>query len=139
MSFRQKTRLEKILNGMAVKARPGLEKAVQAAMDRMTPLETNVVLSKDNDGKTVVTLDKTAGELFSAAAAGKAIRATATAPVGENQTAEVTMIIPIEIFRFESEDGIAYTVKARSDTEAKDTLFYGDGFSEDDTVVLTEV
>ena len=139
MSYRPKTRLEKILNGMAVSARNGLEEAVQAAMERMKPLPVNATLVKEESGKTVVTLDKTAAELFAAAQAGRAVSATATLPVGEDTTGEITMILPIEVFRMAVGDTAVYTVKVRADADTTDALFFGDNFAGDDIVVLTEV
>ena len=139
MSYRPKTRLEKILNGMAIRARNGLEEAVQAAMERMTPLPVNASLVKEESGKTVVTLDKTAAELFAAAQAGRTVSATATVPAGEDKTGEITMILPIEVFRMTVENADIYTVKVRADADTTDALFFGDNFAGDDTVVLTEV
>lgn len=88
--FTPKTRLEKILCGVATTAKTRIEKAVKYAVDHAGGggvFETNIVLSTDTEtGKQIVTTDKTAEELFEAIEAGKVVVALFTVP-GPEETA----------------------------------------------------
>lgn len=135
MSYRPKTRLEKILNGQIMKARSGLEAAVQAALERMRPLEVDGAASIDEQtGKLVITINKSAAEVFAAAEKGQNVRYES-----ESNGQHITGIIPMEAFRFANEDGVNYLFKIRGDANATDKLFVSGVIAGDDIVVASEV
>ena len=79
MSYRPKTRLEKILNGQIMKARSGLEAAIQAALERTKPLEVDATMAADPETKLpTITINKYAGELYEAISKGKYVSVSAS-------------------------------------------------------------
>lgn len=103
------------------------------------PLEVHATISKNEQDKTVVTMDKTAVEFFEAAEAGRYVKAIAEdIPVGEGITADFTFIESINIIKSEAAGQNAYTVKAHLDI-TDDTLYIGDNLAGSDIVVLTEI
>lgn len=101
------------------------------------PLE--VTATRSNDGETI-TLNKTAGEIYAAAQAGRLCKTTVpNVPMGQDVTGTITMILPIEVFKIEAGGETFYTVKARGSASTNDTLLYGDGFAADDIVVLRNI
>jgi len=131
-----------LLNGQDLTPRNPLEKAVKTLVASIgkggnAPLEVTVTTSKSG-GKTVVTYNKTADEVFAAVAAGRPVIATTADLVSETMVT-ITYVVPVEAFRFEAEGDTSYVFKSRCDIGSADKLFYGSDFAADDTVVLTEV
>lgn len=108
--------------------------AEQIKTGGVAPLAVSVTLSQNESNKPVITFDKTAAEVFAAANAGRMVKITGTPT--EDLTA--TMIMPIEVFKLETNGDISYTVKLRADADAADALYFGENFAGTDPVVLTE-
>lgn len=111
--------------------------AEEAQTPDAAPLEVTMTLS-ESGGKTVVTFNKTAAEMFAAAAAGKMVIGTGQIPDEEN-TVTMTAVLPIEVFRVENGGSALYVFKMRCDMSEADNLFIGKYLAADDPVVLTEV
>lgn len=98
MSFTPKTRLEKILCGVAAEARTRLEKAVQAA------IKGRALTVEGTAGEGTLTLGMTAGELYEAVAAGKTV--VSESALGEGSYA--TFAININAFKLTDNGTDAY-------------------------------
>ena len=117
---------------------------MQAALERTKPLDVDVTISVDSEtGKSVITTDKTAEELFLAVYAGRTVAAHAEVPIeGEDSsvTVTVTNIWQINAKQFEFGDSRNYEfVGIDYDTDDGPVTYCGDGLGAGDTVVLTEV
>lgn len=140
MSYRPKTRLEKILNGQIMKARSGLEAAVQAALERTKPMEANCTISVDSQtGKQTITTDLTAAELFEAVNAGRLFRAIIGVSV-DGQTISFPKIVLIDSQALGDDDETVYEFSF-STTSSSDGLigFIAADLSAGDTVVFRQV
>lgn len=152
--FTPKTRLEKILCGVATTAKTRIEKAVKTAVENAgggssnAPLEAEGTLTTDaQTGKVTITLNKTAGELYAAACAGKQLKISM--PVtdhddlkDEDYVIDVTRVTPFTATKMvaESLSAVFYNFEARiGDRNDGDSLLCSGDLAETDTVVLTEV
>ena len=141
-------RLIALLNDADLTPQSALEKAVKSALaaingriDDGAPLEATGVMSTNGSGKEVITLDKTAAELFAAAQAGRLLRVTTELTFGEGQdavTATATNILPFVASKLEAGGESVYGFAAHPDTDGEDKMFCVDNLAADDTVVLTE-
>lgn len=144
MSFTPKTRLEKILCGVAATAKTRLEKAVAIAIGNAggggggsaALFEVAATLSENDQGKVVVTTDRTAEEWYNAAVSGATAHMSAIEPT---LNAPIDMVLPFEIFRATIDGSVMYTVKARLDLNPVDALFMAQMLLGNETVVLTKV
>lgn len=139
MSFRPKTRLEKILRGQDMKARSALEESVQIALANAGGvLETNATLSVDSEtGKQMITTDITAAELFGACAAGKKVLAEIT--LGDAPGAiRKTISLNGQVFGDDEEAVYEFTFAEVDGTDGA-IGFIAEKLSADDTVVFHEV
>lgn len=148
MSFRPKTRLEKILRRQDMKARSALEESVQIAMQNAGGggvFESNASLSEDSEtGKTAITTDKTAVELFDAVNAGKSVRALASiTSIKEGEepvTVMITKVLHVAGVKF-VHDGVTSFEFNFVDIDEEDGIigFIADSLSADDIVVFRQV
>ncbi len=100
--------------------------------DYHLPLSCTTTVTTNEQDKTVVTFNKTAEELYQAAAMGRLIHGVAD---GEDMT--VDSILPIETFRIDN-GGIIYRFKMRMDANG-DSLYMTDWLLGSDAVVAVEV
>jgi len=81
-----------------------------------------------------IEIDKTAKEVFDAALEGRCVQ------VALNMDGmAITVVIPMEAFRFVTDENELYIIKARADTQPADTLYMSDPLMGTDIVVLKEV
>ena len=169
-SYVPKTRLEKILCGVTATAKTGIEKAVAAAMASIAgvlpkvtssdngkalvvksgkwqkgaasaPLEATGVLSVNGSGKQVMTLNKTAEELFTAVASGRMIKLVTELTIGEEPnttTATITQILALAANKLEAGGNTVYNFAAHPGTDEEDEIFCVEDLAGTDTVVLTK-
>ena len=170
MSFTPKTRLEKILCGVATTAKTRLEKAVAAAMagvasalelppataadngsvlgvvngawakDSRVLAVTGVVTENESE-KKVMTLDKTAAEMFEAIEAGRLVKFTCELIAGEEpntMAVTITQILPIVAAKSEVGDTTVYNFVVHPSIDEDDEIFFVENLSGTDTVALTE-
>ena len=124
-----------------------IEDALDALATAYIPLEAEGTLVIDEQtGKTTITLNKTAGELYEAACAGKllklSIHITETIKdTGEDYVIDVTRVTPFVATKMvaESLSAVAYNFEVRIGDHDGDSLLYSGDLAETDTVVLTEV
>lgn len=168
-SFVPKTRLAKILCGVETTAKTHIEKAVAVAIDSLVglpkvtssdngkvllvksgkwqkgrasdcaPLEASGVMSKNGEDKEVITLNKTAEELFAAAQSGRYVKVTTEVTIGTEPnvvTAEAITIGPINASMLTSGDYVAYSFALIT---AENSVFRAENIAANATVVLTEV
>lgn len=134
--FTPKTRLEKILCGIATTAKTRLEKAVAFAL---SPLEVNVTFG---DGDATVICDKTAAEVYEAISAGRMLKILTeaiTGSEGEETVINVTKFCTMEATKMESESVTVYNFVYHTGDEKAAELYVTDAIAADAAVVLTKV
>lgn len=132
------------------------DKITSAALNRIEdaletvygPLEAEATLASDSQtGKMIVALNKTAGELYEAACAGKQLKLSMSV-TNHDAKADVDYVVNItRIFSFaatkmvvEYFGAVVYNFEARiGDSDDGDKLLCSADIDENDTVVLTEV
>ena len=147
-SYVPKTRIEKILCGVTATAKTGIEKAAAAAMasikgavDSSAPLEVTGVLSENGSGKQVMTLNKTAAELFTAAEAGRLIKLSTEMITGEEPnttTVSATVIAPVTAGKAEAGNITVYSFAVDLGMDGDDEIYFVEDLAGTATVVLTE-
>lgn len=115
-----------------------IENALASLAAAQTPLETNAVLSVDQTtGKQVITIDKTAEELFEAIEAGKAIEAMFTMPGPADQPIAIRKIVNVSGMLI---GGTLYEFTMVEVDEDDGVIgFIASNVLAEDTVVFTEV
>lgn len=154
--FTPKTRLQKILCGVTTTAKTRLEKSAKYAVENAgggggsasnAPLEAEGTLVTDEQtGKMTITLNKTAGELYEAACAGKLVKLSMQQTItddesGTDYVVDVTTIMTFTATRFvaESFGAVSYNFFALiGDRDDGDKPLYSGDLAETDTVVFTE-
>lgn len=142
--FTPKTRLEKILCGVATVAKTRIEKAVKYFVDHTGGgggiFEMSVAISTDSEtGKQVATTDKTAAELFDACAAGKKVFAACTIQAGEDSIT-IQKTIPVDGQVLGDGEEAAYEFCFATVTQEEGLIgFLAADLSAGDTVVFTQV
>lgn len=155
--FTPKTRLQKILCGVAgaaANAKTRIEKAAAEAVENAggggasnAPLEAEGTLVTDaQTGKTTITLDKTAGELYGAACAGKLLKLSTPVSRHDDESdadyvVDVTNILSFVATRIavESAGMVVYKFEMRARVGGDgESLLLADDLAETDTVVFTE-
>ena len=104
------------------------------------PMEITGTIGENAAHEATLTFNKTASELFDAALAGRMCKIMR---VTKNESGSVVeahiAVLPCEAFLDTNGGSTSYTFKLRFGSGDSDTLFYGAGFSESATVVLTAV
>ena len=146
MSYRPKTRLEKILNGQILKARSGLEEAVQAALGRMKPLACNGTKSVDSETHLKsITTDVTALELYEAVTGGRSVMICSTEhdDNADISIAETYSVNAKKIVFPDEEPGAFITMYFFNFTDVDEDdgakLFCAEDLGAEDAVVFTQV
>lgn len=107
------------------------------------PLDVNVTRTKDSEtDKDVLTLDKTAEELYEAVSAGRMVRAMmqVTVPLGDGEiTIDVTLTGPFSVQKLDAGEGVSYVVMLHTGSDDGAAFFISDMIPADATVVLKEV
>ena len=143
--FTPKTRLEKILCGVATIAKTRLEKAVKYAVENAGGggggvFEMNCTVSVDSEtGKQTIATDVTAAEMIDACATGKKVFAVLTIPAGEDSIIiSKTVTIDGQVLGDDEEAVYEFCFSTVSQEEGLIGFLAAD-LSADDTVVFTQV
>ena len=137
LNFTPKTRLEKILCGIATSAKTRLEKAVKYAIDNAgsgggsSLFEVVGTFGVDEKDKTTITINKTAEEAYTAISQGKMIRLTGDAAEG----LFVDAVDSIGVIKFVWQDNdIGYVFRFINENG---TIFKSDTLAATDQIVIT--
>ena len=135
-NYTPKTRLEKILMGVNIAARNGLEKAVKHALSQFEPLEVVGELSKNESQKDVITLDKTAEELYAAVKRNAPIKTLSTITAQDESVVVFEGAPKFSATKITSGETVIYEFCMIS---SDGVSFVAEDLAGTDAVVLTEV